>query len=247
MASGAAKALASELKDLMRTPLEGVQVKLADEDGNLFRWEVAIFGPPDTIYTGGYFKAHITFPQTYPFDPPTMKFLQSMFHPNVYALGDRSGEICISILHPPGEDATSGELPEERWSPAQRVRTILLSVISLLNEPNTFSPADVDASVAYRKWREGTDDTFKERVLAAVERSKAVAAQDGVEIPTTLEDYCIKTSTAAKESDADDWTMTMDDDYDDADFDMSDDYGEDSEGEEDDNDNDGDAMDSGNE
>lgn len=33
-------------------------------------------------------------------------------------------------------------------------RTILLSVISLLNEPNTFSPANVDASVMYRKWKE---------------------------------------------------------------------------------------------
>lgn len=33
-------------------------------------------------------------------------------------------------------------------------RTILLSVISLLNEPNTFSPANVDASVMYRKWRD---------------------------------------------------------------------------------------------
>ena len=33
-------------------------------------------------------------------------------------------------------------------------RTILLSVISLLNEPNPFSPANVDASVMYRKWKE---------------------------------------------------------------------------------------------
>jgi ubiquitin-conjugating enzyme E2 R len=56
----------------------------------------------------------------------------------------------------------SGELPCERWNPTQNVRTILLSVISLLNEPNTFSPANVDASVMYRRWRDsnGRDNEY---------------------------------------------------------------------------------------
>lgn len=93
----------------------------------------------------------------------------------------------IFLIPCSGEDAASGELPEERWNPAQRVRTILLSVISLLNEPNTSSPADVDASVAYRKWKEGSDDTFKTRVLASVAESKKVAEAEGVTIPTTTE------------------------------------------------------------
>jgi len=44
------------------------------------------------------------------------------------------------------------------------VRTILLSVISLLNEPNTMSPANVDASVMYRQWKEGLDDTYEKKV-----------------------------------------------------------------------------------
>jgi ubiquitin-protein ligase len=57
------------------------------------------------------------------------------------------GKVCISILHPPGVDEMSGELPEERWLPTQTVTTILLSIISLLSAPNTSSPANVDASV----------------------------------------------------------------------------------------------------
>ena len=80
----------------------------------------------------------------------------------------------------------SGELASERWSPAQRIRTILLSVISLLNEPNTSSPANVDASVAYRDWTMGKSDMYKQKVLEAVEASKADAAKDGVVVPTTL-------------------------------------------------------------
>lgn len=74
----------------------------------------------------------------------------------------QNGDLCISILHPPIDDPQSGELPCERWNPTQNVRTILLSVISLLNEPNTFSPANVDASVMYRRWKEsnGKDNEY---------------------------------------------------------------------------------------
>ena len=50
----------------------------------------------------------------------------------------QNGDLCISILHPPVDDPQSGELPCERWNPTQNVRTVLLSVVSLLNEPNTF-------------------------------------------------------------------------------------------------------------
>lgn len=210
MSSASNRALAQELKDLMQNPLEGVQVKLVD-DSNLKDWEVAIFGPPNTLYVGGYFKTRLLFPDTYPFDPPKMRFEDPIFHPNVYPTGD----ICISILHPPGADEQSGELPEERWNPAQRIRTIVLSVISLLNEPNISSPADVDASVAYRKWKEGASDEFAARVKAAVEKSKIVAEKDGVTIPTTIEEYCIKPAVEDEQVEVD---MTMDDYDDDVEF-----------------------------
>lgn len=45
-------------------------------------------------------------------------------------------------------------------------RTILLSVISLLNEPNTCSPANVDASIMYRRWRDSKGkDTEYENII----------------------------------------------------------------------------------
>ena len=74
----------------------------------------------------------------------------------------QNGELCISILHPPVDDPHSGEQACERWNPTQNVRTVLLSVISLLNEPNTSSPANVDASIMYRKWKDtnGTNDEY---------------------------------------------------------------------------------------
>lgn len=109
----------------------------------------------------------MTFPQDYPYNPPKVKFLSKMWHPNVY----ENGDVCISILHPPVDDPQSGELPSERWNPTQNVRTILLSIISLLNEPNTYSPANVDASVMFRKWRDssnGDKDKDYERIIKLV-------------------------------------------------------------------------------
>lgn len=105
-----------------------------------------------------YLQAHMKFPHDYPYSPPSIRFITKVWHPNVY----ENGDLCISILHPPIDDPQSGELPCERWNPTQNVRTILLSVISLLNEPNTFSPANVDASVMYRRWRDsnGRDNEY---------------------------------------------------------------------------------------
>ena len=115
-----------------------------------------------------------------------MRFLSRVWHPNVY----ENGDLCISILHPPVDDPRSGELASERWNPTQNVRTILLSVISLLNEPNTQSPANVDASVMYRKWREGKDDKYKNVIREHVAASRDEAAKDGVNVPQTVEEYC---------------------------------------------------------
>lgn len=63
--SSAVRALALEYKSLQEEPVEGFRVKLLNDD-NLFEWEVAIFGPPDTLYQGGYFKVSIHFVQTNP-------------------------------------------------------------------------------------------------------------------------------------------------------------------------------------
>ena len=70
-------------------------------------------------------------------------FSEQLTNEKVY----KDGKVCISILHPPGEDAMSGELPEERWLPTQTIPTIVLSIMSMINDPNIESPANIDASV----------------------------------------------------------------------------------------------------
>lgn len=208
--SSAVRALGLEYRSLQEEPVEGFSVKLVNDD-NLFEWEVAIYGPPDTLYQGGYFKAHMKFPMDYPYSPPTVRFLTKVWHPNVY----ENGDLCISILHPPVDDPQSGELPCERWNPTQNVRTVLLSVISLLNEPNTYSPANVDASVMYRRFKEskGSDKEYESIIRKQVSLSRAEAERDGVVVPLTQEDYCIKTKVKP-DTDNVDMADFYDDDYD---------------------------------
>lgn len=215
------KALMLEMKSLQDEPVEGFKITLVDES-DLYNWEVAIFGPPNTHYEGGYFKARIKFPIDYPYSPPAFRFLTKMWHPNIY----ENGDVCISILHPPVDDPQSGELPSERWNPTQNVRTILLSVISLLNEPNTFSPANVDASVMYRKWRDskGKDREYIEIIRKQVVATKADAERDGVKVPITLDEYCVRTQVPPTDDGS---NLLYDDYYDDEELDDDDDEDDD--------------------
>ena len=119
---------------------------------------------PASLYYGGYFKATMTFPENYPYSPPTFQFNRPLYHPNIYP----DGKLCISILHQPGEDEQSGEAASERWSPVQRVESVLLSIVSLLDDAECSSPANVDAGVLLRK----DPKAFKKRVQEDVQQSK---------------------------------------------------------------------------
>ncbi|TPX70535.1 hypothetical protein CcCBS67573_g06472 [Chytriomyces confervae] len=133
--------LRRQLKELARNPVQGFSAGLVD-DSNVYEWELMIMGPEGTLYEGGFFKAKLTFPTEYPLLPPKMKFTSDLWHPNVYTNGD----VCISILHPPGEDTYGYESASERWLPIHTVETIVLSVISMLSSPNDESPANLEAA-----------------------------------------------------------------------------------------------------
>lgn len=91
--------------------------------------------------------------------------MKPLYHPNIYD----DGRLCISILHPPGDDELSGESAAERWSPAQRVESVLISILSLLDDAECSSPANVDAAVMFRT----NLDKYRSIVKSQVEASKA--------------------------------------------------------------------------
>lgn len=159
--------LRKQLAELNKNPVEGFSAGLID-DNDIYKWEVLLIGPQDTLFEGGFFKVHLTFPSDYPLRPPKMKFITEIWHPNVA----KNGDVCISILHEPGEDKFGYEKPEERWLPIHTVETIMISVISMLADPNSDSPANVDAA---KEWREDPNGEFKRKVARCVRKSQEMA------------------------------------------------------------------------
>eukprot|EP00607_Mallomonas_marina_P005998 CAMPEP_0182428146 /NCGR_PEP_ID=MMETSP1167-20130531/21059_1 /TAXON_ID=2988 /ORGANISM="Mallomonas Sp, Strain CCMP3275" /LENGTH=146 /DNA_ID=CAMNT_0024610845 /DNA_START=96 /DNA_END=533 /DNA_ORIENTATION=+ len=146
MSSGyGAELLRRQFTELSRNPPDGISVGLGEDD-NIFNWELMIVGPPETLYEGGFFSAKLEFPADFPNSPPVMTFNSPMYHPNVFP----DGKVCISILHPPGEDKFNQlETADERWRPILGVESIIVSVISMLSDPNDDSPANIDAAVMW--------------------------------------------------------------------------------------------------
>ncbi|KAK8993901.1 hypothetical protein V6N11_008115 [Hibiscus sabdariffa] len=77
----------------------------------------------------GSFKLTLQFPEDYPTKPPTVRFISRMFHPNISA----DGRIFLDIL-------------QNQWLAAYTVESILISIQSLLCDPNPNSPANEEAA-----------------------------------------------------------------------------------------------------
>ncbi|KAA0161633.1 hypothetical protein FNF28_04982 [Cafeteria roenbergensis] len=164
----AMRRLLTELESLARDPPPLISACPVSEE-RWHEWDCVIVGPDDTLYAGGAFRAKLLFPSQYPMQPPKMVFTSAMWHPNIYKGGDRDGEVCISALHPATGDPMTGETVSEQWSPARTIESILLSVQSILAEPNLSSPANVDAAAQMRREPDG----FRAKVRETVRRSLA--------------------------------------------------------------------------
>jgi ubiquitin-conjugating enzyme E2 Z len=111
-----------DYQELVHDPIERIHY-VQDED-NLTLGYALIIGPEDTPYADGYYLFEFTFPDNYPFHPPKVKFITydgfTRFNPNLYI----DGQVCLSILN---------TWPGEKWSACQSIRTILLTLSTLLN------------------------------------------------------------------------------------------------------------------
>lgn len=125
------KRIQNELKDIQRDSTSTCSA--GPEGDNIYKWSAVIFGPSDSPYAGGTFKLTIEFPEDYPFRPPHVLFITKVYHPNISS----SGSICLDIL-------------KDKWSPALSISKVLLSIESLLTDPNPNDPLVPDAANLYK-------------------------------------------------------------------------------------------------
>ncbi|XP_035681093.1 ubiquitin-conjugating enzyme E2 K-like [Branchiostoma floridae] len=112
-----------------------IRVELIDDNFTELRGEIA--GPPETPYEGGKFLLEIKIPETYPFNPPKVKFMTKIWHPNISSV---TGAICLDIL-------------KDQWAAAMTLRTVLLSLQALLSAAEPDDPQDAVVAKQYKENR----------------------------------------------------------------------------------------------
>jgi len=139
----ALKRINKELQDLGRDPPASCSAGPIGDD--MFNWQATIMGPPDSPYAGGVFFLNITFPPDYPFKPPKVHFITKIYHCNVHSIGS----ICLDIL-------------KDQWSPALTISKVLLSISSLLTDPNPNDPFVPEIAQQYLRDRQKHDSYARE-------------------------------------------------------------------------------------
>jgi len=139
----ALKRINKELQDLGRDP--PAQCSDGPVGDDLFHWQATIMGPPDSPYQGGVFFLSIHFPTDYPFKPPKVSFTTRIYHPNI----NSNGSICLDILR-------------SQWSPALTISKVLLSICSLLCDPNPDDPLVPEIARIYKTDRDKYNELARE-------------------------------------------------------------------------------------
>ena len=140
------KRIQKELEEIQKDPPANCSAGPVDDD--LFHWQATIIGPEDSPYHGGVFIINIHFSSDYPFKPPKCQFLTKIYHPNI----NSQGGICLDIL-------------KDNWSPALTISKLLLSICSLLTDPNPDDPLVLDIAEIYKKDRQLYIEKAKEYTL----------------------------------------------------------------------------------
>ncbi|KAL3075688.1 hypothetical protein niasHS_012518 [Heterodera schachtii] len=113
-----------EMAELEQEPITGCTATLMDDGRDLYHWRASIEGPPESPYEGGTFHLNIVLRRDYPCTPPIVKFVTDIYHPN------------------------------QMWAPALTIQKVLLSITSLLCDPNPNCALRQDIATMYRNDRE---------------------------------------------------------------------------------------------
>lgn len=137
-----AQRIRKELKLLQEESKSMPGCSAGPEGDDLLTWQGIIVGPEGTPYVGGVFKLEIKFPSDYPYKAPKVTFATPIYHCNI----NRAGNICLDIL-------------KDKWSPVLTIGKVLLSICSLLSDPNPDDPLAPEIAEVFKNDRAKHDET----------------------------------------------------------------------------------------
>ena len=175
--------LLKELKEVSKDDTSGIKAAPVIE-GNLRHLKGTIPGPSGTPYEGGVFEIDIVIPKQYPFEPPKMKYMTKIWHPNI---SSQTGAICLVCIMRQYSlrvfDVTCRscvllssylltiflsfvfyllqDILKDQWSPALTIKTALLSLQALMCSAEPTDPQDAQVAKMYMGDRAKFDQTAK--------------------------------------------------------------------------------------
>jgi len=137
------KRINREMADIAKEDLGGMT--LTPNEKNIFEWKATIPGPEGSVYEGGVFNVDISLPPDYPFSAPKATFVTRIYHMNI----SERGQVCVDLL-------------KHNWSPALSLFKVMLSLSSLLTDPNPKDPLVPTIATEYNRRRAQHDLTARQ-------------------------------------------------------------------------------------
>jgi len=134
-------------KDITELDLPSTMETQFPDPADLLNFTLTIT-PDEGMYKGGSFKFSFTINTNYPHDPPKVKCIPKIYHPNV----DLEGNVCLNILR-------------EDWKPVLNLNSVMVGLQYLFLEPNPDDPLNKEAAQEMTKNR----DTFLRNVKQSMQ------------------------------------------------------------------------------
>ncbi|OXA58639.1 ubiquitin-conjugating enzyme E2 L5 [Folsomia candida] len=136
-----------ELKEMQTAKVDGFD-NLKVDDAKMNVWE-GIIVPSNAPYNKGAFRVEITFPDGYPFKPPSVVFKTKIYHPNV----DEKGVVCLNVIN------------NENWKPATKISQVIQALVALVNNPEPEHALRADLAELFQndisKFKKSAEDFTK--------------------------------------------------------------------------------------
>ena len=104
-----------------------------DLEGSLLEFRVTV-KPDEGYYKKGEFVFLFNIKKSYPHEPPKVKCLTDVYHPNI----DEEGKVCLNILR-------------EDWKPVLSISAVIYGLMFLFLDPNPSDPLNKEAAETLKK------------------------------------------------------------------------------------------------